>query len=77
MNSTKIQLLHQSDTLEIKITFPVIVGDMRHVSSLPDLPAALAVRDACAARDASPIDEGHVSDTPPWHMRVRIALQLK
>jgi hypothetical protein len=67
MNSTKIQLLHQSYTLEIKITFPVIVGDMRHVSSLPDLPAALAMRDACTARDASPIDEGHVSDAALAH----------
>jgi len=49
----------------------------RRVSCLSDLRGALTERDACTARDASAIDEGHVFDNPPWHMLVRIALQLK
>jgi len=50
----------------------------RRVSRLPDLLGARTERDACTARDAAPIDEGHVSDTPHWHMRALTgALQPK
>jgi len=39
----------------------------RRVSLLPDLPVALTERDACTSPDASPIDEGHVSDAALAH----------
>ena len=74
MSSTEIQLFtaeqHASDRDHVSLE----QRHARRVSCLSDPRGALTERDACTARNATPIDEGHVFDTPPWHMRVRIAL---
>ena len=76
MNSTRIQLLHQSYTLEITITFPVnggirVVSVYCLISQLRSLSAMRAPRQTPhrSMKDTRP--------TPHWHMRVRIALQRK
>jgi len=77
MTSTEIQLSTAEQHARDQDRVSVQRRHTRRVSCLPDLPVALTERDACTARDASPINKGHVSDTLHWHVRVRIALQPK
>jgi len=61
----KSNFLQLNNTLLIEITFP-FNGEIHVVSHV-----------CLISQVRSPIDEGHVSDTPPWHLRVRIAQQQK
>jgi len=72
----EITILHCGYTLLIKITFPLI-GDIR-VASMDCLISGVRSPSAMRALHETLLRSmKHTCPKPHWHMRVRIALQLK